>query len=236
MAEREAPVINPDQDVRISAANANKSDKDRLRELHFIGEEPPKVAPVGGDPNRSIRDAIVEYMEQNPGIQPNLSRGIEQELDTIRDMETLRANMINMKIHVGGDQIRNAFLFKKDVVSLDTGTPNILDTVMETAVPRKIETVVKKGAKKKKVLKQPTLGPRELIQQMPNEGKLKTNDKLEHKVYQYGNYPIQGKTAKPKNGQWRLKMPPNADWTGGRQGTEKELAAWHEAMEDRKLR
>ena len=57
---------------------------------------------------------------------------------------------------------------------------------------------------------------------MPNEGVLIMNEKLQHKVYQYGSYPI-NKDAKPKNGTFRIKMPPNPDWTGGRQGTTEEL-------------
>ena len=62
---------------------------------------------------------------------------------------------------------------------------------------------------------------------MPNEGKLKMNDNKEFKVYQYGNFPVMT-NAKPKNTAWRLKLPPEADWTGGRAGTEKELKAWEE--------
>ena len=66
------------------------------------------------------------------------------------------------------------------------------------------------------------LGNKETIKMMPNEGKLVTNDIFEHKVYQYGNYPI-NQDAKPKNGMWRLKLRPEADWTAGRQGTKEEL-------------
>lgn len=122
-------------DIRVTAAQAQKSEKEKLRELHFINEggEAPKQAPAAGDPNRSARDAIAEYMEQNPGIQPNLSRGAEQELDTIRDMEALRANMVNMKIHVDGNKIRNAFLFKRDTDVITTGPPTIINQVMQTS-------------------------------------------------------------------------------------------------------
>ena len=35
-------------------------------------------------------------------------------------------------------------------------------------------------------------------------------------------------TGKPKNGVFRIKMPPDADWTGGRAGTKEELEAWAE--------
>lgn len=61
------------------------------------------------------------------------------------------------------------------------------------------------------------------------------NDNHEYKVYQFGNYPVM-KNAKPKNTTWRLKLPADADWTGGRQGTEKELREWEEEREERKLR
>lgn len=97
----------------------------------------------------------------------------------------MRANMINMKIHVDGNQIRNAFLFKKDLDGYAEGYPYTIQEVMQTKVPEvKMEAdIVAPKKKKKKMLKQPTLGAREEIQQMPNEGRLTTNEKLEHKVY-----------------------------------------------------
>ena len=84
---------------------------------------------------------------------PNLTRGPEQELDTIRDMEALRANMVNMKIHADGNKIRDAFLFKRDVDVITTGGPPIIDSIMQTSVRKTVETVTKKAVKKKKMMK-----------------------------------------------------------------------------------
>ena len=79
----------------------------------------------------------------------------------------------------------------------------------------------------------------EQLNQLPNEGRAAVNDNLEYKIYQFGNYPTirvpDPKTGtiniKGKNHSWRLKMPAEADWTGGRAGTEDELAAWEEERE-----
>jgi hypothetical protein len=156
LAEREAPEIDPTLNIRINKGEAVKDDRTKLRELHFIdgGDEPRKAAPVAGDPNCKIRDAIQEFMDQNPGIQPNFSRGAEQELDTIRDMENMRANMVNMKIHVDANTIKKAFLFSKDVSVNETGFPHVVSTLMQTSVPPvEKATIVKKAKKKKTVMK-----------------------------------------------------------------------------------
>ena len=39
------------------------------------------------------------------------------------------------------------------------------------------------------------------------------NNKLQYKVYQFGNYPLL-KDGSPKSGVWRIKLPADADWTG----------------------
>lgn len=66
-----------------------KEDVERLRDLYFIDGGGPKqtVADFRQPNDRSTRDRIADFMEQHPGIHPNLTRGVEQELDTIRDME-----------------------------------------------------------------------------------------------------------------------------------------------------
>lgn len=45
---------------------------------------------------------------------------------------------------------------------------------------------------------------------------LKANEKGEYKVFEYGNFPllfIDGQ-LRPRNYQFRLKLPPDYDWTG----------------------
>ena len=104
---------------------AIKEDVERFRELYFMDGERNKetVETINQGPERTTRDGIREFMEQYPGYFPDLTRGKEQELDTIRDMEALRANMINQKIHLDGNQIRNAFLFKADLIGYHEGFP-----------------------------------------------------------------------------------------------------------------
>lgn len=61
------------------------------------------------------------------------------------------------------------------------------------------------------------------------------NDNFEYKVYQYGNYPVMT-NAKPKNTTWRIKLPAEADWTGGVAGSARELAELEEDGGERSYR
>ena len=63
---------------------------------------------------------------------------------------------------------------------------------------------------------------------MPNEGLLKKDELNNYKVYQFGSFPLNSVTGKPKNGVFRIKLPPEADWTSGRAGTRQELLVWEE--------
>ena len=125
VADRDAPQVNGDMTENQAAGKgAVKEDVERFRELYFMdGEQKDTVETMNQGPDRTIRDGIREFMEQYPGYFPDLTRGKEQELDTIRDMEALRANMINQKIHLDGNQIRNAFLFKADLIGNHEGFP-----------------------------------------------------------------------------------------------------------------
>ena len=64
---------------------------------------------------------------------------------------------------------------------------------------------------------------------LPNGGKLKTNDRQEYKVYEYGNFPIkkinvpgQGIKAMPRAGMYRLMLPADADWTERKKEVDEE--------------
>ena len=46
-----------------------------------------------------------------------------------------------------------------------------------------------------------------------NGGKLVPNNKLEYKVFEYGNFPLLQKN-KPRGGVYRMSLPSEGDWTG----------------------
>ena len=63
------------------------------------------------------------------------------------------------------------------------------------------------------------MGPRDILEGGPME----PNDKLEYKVYEFGNFPMrQNKKDEwvPKSGVYKLMLPSEADWT--RKETEEE--------------
>lgn len=126
-------------------------------------------------------------------------------------MEHLKALLAQAKLNIPTIALEKAIVMPRDT-SVDIGYCKIKETLMQSFIKEKQTT--KKTRKKG----QKELGPENYLHDQ-------LYDKaLGFRVFEYGNYPLvdasagrgssglNDKELRPKNGQWMLKLPREANW------------------------
>jgi hypothetical protein len=174
-----------------------------------------------------MNQAIEQIVEETDGSRtmPNLSRGPEIEITSRQDVERLKALLSQNKIHgITTKTLERAIVMPRDNDAFHPGYLPIEKQLMHNPYKAAKEDKVKR--KKKggdggdgRLMKGATGSSNKEYQHY-----LAPNENQEYKLYEVGNFPLRkrGTAAKqgedenediPKNGQYRLKMPADADWT-----------------------
>ena len=137
----------------------------------------------------------------------------------------IKQTLAHMKVHISARELSRAIIMPRDQDSYHPELPTVHDALLTN--PYK-ET----GNEKKKKRRNDgpargglmraadnTKGQRDILE----GGPLEQNDKLEYKVFEFGNFPMRLNKKDdwvPKAGCYRLMLPAEADWT--RKETEEE--------------
>jgi hypothetical protein len=176
----------------------------------------------GGKGSKAMSQALEQFSQDRGGnSDPIFSRGAELEITTMQDVEMLKAHLAQLKIHIPSSALERGIIMPRDLESNTENYPKVLETLLIN--PFKTDkNVVKRGrvkaggkdGKNKRLMKLGNgTGKQAPELAATGGGKLLINEKQEHKVFEFGNFPVLD-TGKPRGGQYRMKLCADADWTG----------------------
>ena len=111
--------------------------------------------------------------------------------------------------------LERAIVMPRDIDNNHPEYPKVIDSLIVN--PYKEKKELKKKGKRKGTDEGRMMRGADHSKSKLEGLELKHNEKLEYKVYEYGNYPmieIEPNTYRPKNGVFRMMLPSDADWTG----------------------
>lgn len=175
-----------------------------------------------GSAQKAMGQALQQLLQDN-GSQsdPVFTRGAEQERTTLQDVELLKAHLAQIKLHIPTKTLERGIVMPRDLDSSGPGYPTLMSQLqvdpmpIDKSAPKRAKKGEDKG-KKGKLLKKGKAAAEETAKKQ-----LEPNVQGAYKVYEFGNYPLL-RDGKPRGGQFRLRLPAEADWDKAREEKKEE--------------